>query len=247
MHIEFSFLLAILVTFAGTVKGITGAGFALAFLPFALLLFPMEHVVIYSLFFGLFGSPYIWFLKRDEVRYDLLKYYIQSAILGIIMGFPVLYFTTSEQLRIIVSVAIIVGALMMVLSKEIKPFKNEKKAMLVAGNLSGILSITSSLAGPPLMMLLAKQRLNNKAYRATIAACFTFVFSFSFIMWLFIDSAALLAVVGSGIPAIPFLFLGIGIGMKIFHLVPAGALSRCMLYLLIISGVFNLIRGLYGI
>jgi uncharacterized membrane protein YfcA len=156
---------------AGIVTGMTGFGLALISTPILLFVYEPRTVVVLTAIFSIFINSAVVWDSWNEARRRLALALVIPAIFGIVFGVEVLRVINPDYVRLGVGVIVVFSALLLV--RDIKlPGAGTRWGTLVAGTVSGALSTSTGLAGPPIVLLLASRGLPKHEFRGTSALYF---------------------------------------------------------------------------
>lgn len=237
-------LLTIAVIFAASVlKGITGFGFALFSVPLLSFMFPMSTLVPAIALFNVVTSTYILFGLKEKVKWYYIVPMFVASLGGIPLGIYALEFMNEDTLRIIVGVMVIIFSLKLLKGVNLaKRFK--KMPLFLAGFLSGILTSSISIGGPPLVIAMNRKGYKKEFFRA-VFSWFT-VFSSTFASVAFYvkgfltpESIKFAALV------LPLLVLGSGWGNKIARKIHQEQFRKLVIYVNVVTGLIIVITTLF--
>jgi len=224
-----------IILLAATLKGITGFGFALFAVPLLSLIFPMTMLVPALALFNVITSVYILFGLKEKVKWYYIVPMFVASLGGIPLGIYALEYLNEDTLKIIAGIMVIIFSLKLL--KGVKLAKKRIKLPVVfAGFLSGILTSSISIGGPPLVIAFTRKGYNKEIFRS-IFSWFT-VFSSLFASVAFYmkgmmtNDAITFAVV-----AIPLLIMGSGWGSKIAQRIQQEQFRKLVIYINIFTGV----------
>ena len=215
--------LAALAAFAGAaVQSATGLGFALVLTPalFAAMDDPAEAVTA-VLFLGAALCVLVLVESRGVATHGLARLLVPAAP-GLGVGVLLLAALSKESLQVGVGVAVAAAA---------------------AGFLSGALTTSISVNGPPLALWLESEGVSPARFRTTLAAAF-----------LILDVAGIALIVsreGTGVidagtlgPLLACVFAGYALGAVGFRRIDAERFSTVVLVVVICTGVASVVAGL---
>lgn len=140
-------------------------------MPALVLWFPAQVVVPGTMMSYLpLGTAQFIQLRRD-VNYKVLALIVGGAVIGMPVGAIILRDTDTEMMRRAIGLAMI-GLAICLQFKPSAPFKRETAACLGIGTVSGVLSASIGVSGPPLVLLGLKQMWPQAQFRATLITCF---------------------------------------------------------------------------
>jgi uncharacterized protein len=156
---------------AGVVTGLTGFGLALISTPILLFVYEPRTVVVLTAIFSIFINAAVVWDSWHEARRRLSLALLIPALFGIVAGAWVLGVINPDYVRLGVGVIVIFSALLLVRDVRL-PGADTRWGTLVAGSASGMLSTSTGLAGPPVVLLLASRDLPKHEFRGTSALYF---------------------------------------------------------------------------
>lgn len=167
-----SLLVALSAAFlAGSVSGLTGFGLALINVP--LLLFVYDPATVVSLTAVLsvaINLTIVWDSWRDAQK-QLVLALLPPAFLGTAAGVEVLWVVNSVYIRLGAGIVVVISTLLLL--REVRlPGAETWWGTVVAGSASGVLSTSTGLAGPPIVLLFASRSLSKHAFRGSSALYF---------------------------------------------------------------------------
>lgn len=231
-------VLAALAALVGAaVQSATGFGFALVLSPALFAVMEPAEAVTVLLALGAALNALV-LVERHDARWSRLPPLILPALPGLALGAVVLAALSREPLQIGVGVAVIAAALWQL--------RHRAAAAGVpgtaAGFLSGLLTTSISISGPPLVLWLEAQALRPAEFRATLAAAF---------LALNIAGCAVLVVAGDATaePGELLVLLGIVVaghvlGALAFKRLDHERFYRMVLVLVLVTGAASVVAGL---
>ncbi len=169
---------------AGSLQGVTGFGFNLLSVPALVLWFP-AHVAVPGVLMSYvpLGTGQFIQLRRD-VDWKVLGVIVGSAVVGMPLGALLLRDTDSEAMKRAIGLAM-VGLAIFLQLRPGRPFRHKALSRVGVGMLSGFLSSSIGVSGPPLALLGLKQRWPHAMMRATLLTCFLCTSALSLnVLWL---------------------------------------------------------------
>ena len=156
---------------AGGVSGLTGFGLALIAVPLLLLVYEPATVVVLVFVLSVFiNVAVVWDSWHDADR-RLVVSLLPPAAVGVFVGAEVLYYADPLYIRLGVGVVVVISALLLL--REVRvPGAGGWIGTIVAGSTSGLLSTSTGLAGPPVVLLFAARRIPKHAFRGSSALYF---------------------------------------------------------------------------
>lgn len=166
------------VLLAASLQGITGAGMMILSVPALIVTLPATVVVpgIVILYLPL-GVAQIVQL-RDDVDRPHLAILVVSSALMVPLGALILGNVDTVTLQRGIGLSMIALALLLQV-KPGPPYTKDFAPCVGAGLIAGFLAASTSVSGPPLVLLGLKQRWDPARFRATLIAYFLIISAFS--------------------------------------------------------------------
>lgn len=236
------FLALCAVFFAAFIRGMAGFGFALILAPIMFLILNPASVVVVNLFLGLFSNILIlpYYLKKVNLKKILPM--VTSSLLGIPLGAWIITVTAPSILKILIGGVIVSFAVPLALGFS-KAFTREKLACGISGFLSGVLSSSTSLAGPPIVLFMYNQNWQKDVVYSSLAAYFLFACSGS-LLALSISGLIDAQIIVSAASLAPALLIGVGLGMLAFRRINARYFRWLSMAIVICAGILGILSGI---
>ncbi|MGI6226662.1 MAG: sulfite exporter TauE/SafE family protein [Peptococcales bacterium] len=234
--------LILIVLVATTLQAGTGFGFAIMAIPFLVLLFPAHDAILLNIILSIIVTILVTYKIYNEVDKELLKRLIKGSLFGLLPGLMVFVYLDVKFLKIFVSILILISTAL--LMTKVKVEQSNTKEYIV-GALSGFLTCSIGMPGPPLMIYFTGTKIDKAILRSTTMAYFIFNCSVSFILQLFTYSITK-TVWHATLWSIPFIFLGIFLGEKLFKKLDQTLFFRVIYWLLLLTGVYLFFSTIMG-
>src|SRR5699024_493654 len=205
-------VLMMIVLIASMLQTSTGYGFSIIGTPFLLLLYPAHMAIQINIILSICLSAVMIFNIRKEVDQSLVIRLIKGSILGLIIGIFVYLFLDIQLLKMTVGVIILVLTVLLMFQVTMK--QTEKKDY-VTGGISGVLTTSIGVPGPPLLLYFSGALIDKTTLRSTTLAYYLFVYSASLMMQISFGGTSKETWIFSLI-AIPPLFIGVLLGQLLF-------------------------------
>ncbi|MHB1415223.1 MAG: sulfite exporter TauE/SafE family protein [Chloroflexota bacterium] len=230
---------------AAVAQAVTGFGFGLVLVPLFSLIYDPKAVVMISLSLGFLSKLPILWQDRKFVQLPVIAPLTIAALIGNLAGTQALVYADSSFLRLGIGATVVILSTLMLFNRRWH-IKREGLATAVVGFVSGTLTGSTSMGGPPVVLFGVNQAWAKESLRANMTAFSTLTFVFS---------AALLAISGALTPEImrldavlvPGVALGLFSGNFAFRRAPRGLLYRAIILFVIgtgFVGIFGAINGL---
>ncbi|TAL81527.1 MAG: sulfite exporter TauE/SafE family protein [Candidimonas sp.] len=229
-------LVALTVFVAAVTQGTTSMGFALISAPVIALIDP-SLLPVWLLIMMVPLNVYVVLRERFAIDYYATKWISLGRIAGTFGGVWILVAIPLSWLSTLIGIAIILASLASFL---IPVFNPGKKALTVAGLITGVAETATGIGGPPLAI--ACQHMPVATLRATAALCFLIGQ---------IVSLVVLALSGrtnahqfmAALLMMPALLAGMWVSHLIHHRINARVLRRAVLFFALVSGAIILWRA----
>lgn len=231
------FAFAAIVLLASILQVSTGFGFSIMATPFLLMIFlPNEAIQINIILSLLISVSLIWKIRHDiDIR--LLKRVVVGSIAGVPLGILVFMTMDINALRLGLGFLLLLLTLLLMCN-----FKIQRTSArdFVVGGLSGVLTTSIGMPGPPLLLYFTGTDTEKSKLRATTLAFYLFIYAISLM------SQTLLAgtnqtVWTSSLFAIPMVFLGLFLGQIVFKWLNPRIFKVLTYILLVSTGIYLLL------
>lgn len=161
----------VVITLAAAVSGLTGFGFAVVAVPPLLLVFEPVTVVVLLSFVSLFINAVIVQDSWREVEFRPVLSLLPWATAGVVLGTEVLRAASPDYIRLAAGLVVILSAGLLLRRVEL-PGAEGRWGTALAGASSGVLSTSTGIAGPPVVLLFAARGYPRDRFRGSNAAYF---------------------------------------------------------------------------
>jgi uncharacterized membrane protein YfcA len=238
-----SWFLAIGVVFlAALIRGVTGFGFALVFAPLMLLLMQPKAVVPTNLLLSLLSNIVVLTFSFRQVNLRRLLPMIVGSLMGIPIGIFIITIISAVILKILIGGVVVFFAILLVL-KVTPRFSNEKLVSGFAGFLSGVLTSSTSLGGPPVVLFMHTQSWEKNEIHPSLAAYFLFS-TLASIIGLSISGMVTTGILLTAASLAPVLVIGVALGMQAFKRVNERYFRMISVAVVIATGILAVLSGL---
>jgi uncharacterized protein len=232
-------LLTILL--AGVTSGLTGFGFALIAVPLLVIFLPAKAVVpIVMLLSNLTHFVILW---QTRGQFDLPRVWrlMLAGCIGMPLGTYLLLLLDARALKILIGAVITVFALALLLGLK-KPIRNEKLASFPVGFVSGLLSGSTAMGGPPAVLFLSNQGVDKAIFRANLNVYFT-VLSLVTIPFQAVGGLLTTSVLTYTAYFVPALVVGTLAGCRISSVIPEVLFRKLTLAVVLLAGAMSVLTG----
>lgn len=228
------FLSAILVGYAGF-------GFNLLATPMLAMLVPARDAVIVALVVGTFTNLVLSFLFRKHVQVRVLVQLLLASFPGIVLGALIFATVPVEVLKTLIGALTVTSAIILMIRQPTRRLSNNLLGLVTmsAGFVSGTLTATTGMGGPPVVIRLMMLLSNAPLIRATLVA-YTAVVSMAALSLLGLSHETSLGQLLNAAYLTPTAITGLAIGLLAFRLRPA-YYKHVVIGTLILVGVSGMI------
>ncbi|EOP27716.1 MULTISPECIES: sulfite exporter TauE/SafE family protein [Bacillus] len=239
MEITLIFICIILV--ASVLQASTGFGFSIMATPFLLMLFlPQEAIQINIILSLIISISLIWKIRMD-IDFILLKRFIFGSIVGVPFGILLFISININTFKLAISILLLLLTLLLLCNFKVRstPFRD-----FVVGGLSGLLTTSIGMPGPPLLLYFTGTDTEKEKLRATTLAFYLFIYFISLLTQILFTGTDI-TIWKSSFYAIPIVFLGLFIGQIIFKWLNQQVFKIFTYILLSCTGIYLLIDSLH--
>lgn len=234
------FVFLCIIMTASILQASTGFGFSIMATPFLLMLFLPQEAIQINIILSLLISFALIFKVYNDVDFRLFKRFIIGSIIGAPLGLLVFISMNINTLKLGISILLLVLTVLLMCNVQIKPTSVRD---FIVGGISGVLTTSIGMPGPPLLLYFTGTNTEKAKLRATALAFYLFIYSISLITQITIMGTHKI-IWQSSLYAVPVALIGLFIGQMIFHKLNQ-RLFRVFIYaLLICTGVFLLVESL---
>jgi len=167
-----SFLVALFAALlAGCVSGLTGFGLALISVPLLLFIYDPATVVALTAVLSVFINVAVVRDSWREAHKRLVLALLVPALLGLMVGVEILSYVDPLYLRLGAGIMVVFSTLLLL--REVRlPGAGTRWGPVAAGSVSGVLTTSIGLSGPPIVLLFASRGLAKHAFRSSSALYF---------------------------------------------------------------------------
>ncbi|MEG6616713.1 sulfite exporter TauE/SafE family protein [Peptococcaceae bacterium 1198_IL3148] len=212
---EMLVLSSLIVFLASILQASTGFGFSIMATPFLLLIYEAHDAIqiniILSLLISFVMITKIW----QDVDKERLISLVKGSIIGAPIGVAVFVYADVQMLKIVISILILVLTFLLMLNFSIKKSKGKD---ITAGGISGLLTTSLGMPGPPLLLYFTGVGTEKAILRSTTLAFYVFIYTVSLVMQI-VFYGTTKVVWTSSLMSVPLVLLGIVLGQMLFKYV----------------------------
>ena len=233
---------AFIVALAASLQGITGFGFALVSMPLLLLIYDPHHVVIINAIISIATLSSLTFKVRQQVLVPVVKNLFMGSILGIPLGAYVFFSSDVHLLKLIIGLVTGIFSLILISGATAKNVAG-RIWEATAGSVSGFLTSSVGMPGPPVILFLSNQKLPKEHFRATTAAYFILAYLCSLSLLIYLGGVDQNTVF-TALSLIPLAVLGGHLGYLIFPRVSQPKFQQGVSLLVFSTSVYAVVTSL---
>lgn len=233
-------ILIFIVFIASLLQTSTGYGFSIIGTPFLLLIYPVHTAIQMNIILSIILSALMIFNIKKEVNKTLLIRMIKGSFLGLISGIFVYLFLDVRLLKLTVGALILLLTILLILKLSINRTRNRD---FLAGGLSGLLTTSIGVPGPPLLLYFAGVNIDKTTLRSTTLAFYLYVYSASLAMQISLGGTTKETWISSFL-AVPSLVGGVLLGQWIFNWISQRTFRIITLFILMFTGIYLLVSSL---
>ncbi|SFJ29798.1 Uncharacterized membrane protein YfcA [Halobacillus dabanensis] len=232
------FICIILV--ASVLQTSTGFGFSIMATPFLLLLFqPQEAIQINIILSLIISISLIWKIRTD-IDFILLKRFTLTSIVGVSFGIIFFISINISIFKLVVSILLLILTMLLMCNFKVEPTKFRD---YIVGGLSGLLTTSIGMPGPPLLLYFTGTDTEKGKLRATTLTFYLWIYFISLITQIIFTGTNKI-IWESSLYAIPIVFLGLFIGQVLFKWLNQRIFRLFTYIILSCTGIFLLIESL---
>jgi len=198
---------------AAVVQSLTGLGFGLIIVPPLVMVLGAKDAVVVSNVLGTVLSGVMLTRIHAGVEWRMSLVLLASAVAGMPIGLAILILIDPGLLQVLIASTVIFFTILLTRGMQIHSAGLLGDA--VSGVLSGILRMSTSMSGPPVVIYLQGRGLTSDRFRATLAAFFVASGCISIV--LFLASGQFSRKIGLELlPGLPALFFGLAVGGALY-------------------------------
>lgn len=232
----------LIIFLAGVTKGLTSFGLALVSVPLLVILISPKTVVPLILIYDAMINLIILIASRKWVDLKRIWPLMITGIIGIPFGAYPLMVLDIRTYKVFIGLIITLFATAFLMGFKRK-IKNEKLSFTTIGFLSGLLSGSTAMSGPPIILFFTNQGIAKRPFRANIVAYFI-VLDLATILTFALSGLITKEVVNYAILLIPALIFGAFTGMKLVHKVDEKLFRNITLSVVTVAGLVSIASGL---
>jgi uncharacterized membrane protein YfcA len=232
------FLLFLIILSGNVIQGMTGFGAGLVSGPILAIFLEPKLVIVILLVTGMSSLILVAYHARKRIDPRRLLPLVLLAIIGIPFGSYLLMVISPSMARLFIAIISISFSILLLLGYS-KRLEKEFLASCGFGFVSGILTASVGMGGPPIVIFLANQGWPKEAFRATVAFLFLITGTLSLFSHVFtgVTTGDRMLI---GVSLIPAGIIGFYLGDALFAKISRKLFINLALILILISGLTSL-------
>jgi hypothetical protein len=239
-------LISLAVFVAAFIRGALGFAFALLLSPFLLLLLSPKQVVVTDISLSIISNAFNIFMMMRTFERNIKPRILLVLMIGCLLGMPfgayVLSIINASLFKIFIGSIIIIFALLLFFGIAIF-LKRYAIVSIISGFLSGFLTTSTSLGGPPVVFFLHGQMLSKEAIYCTQVVYWLYMLIFSLLI-LLIGGVIHINMIYASLSFVPPLILGMTVGIQTFWFLNNQIFRTLTLCIIMLSGMMAILSGI---
>lgn len=233
-------ILFLIVIVASSLQTSTGYGFSIVGTPFLLLVFPFHEAIQINIILSICLSAVMIYSIRNEIDFTLLKRLVYGSPAGLLAGIFIYLFMDTALIKLGVGIIVLILTMLLISNLTVKRTGFKDTA---AGGLSGLLTTSIGVPGPPLLLYFSGARMDKTVLRSTTLAFYLFVYTISLIMQITFGETNSEIWISSAL-ALPALFIGVALGRLVFKKITQKVFLNITYVILIFTGIYLVITSI---
>lgn len=234
---------AVVVALSATVQLSAGFGFGLAAVPLLSVVIDAHTAVVVALTLATVTNGYQSWTGRRSTDRAVVTRLLTGAVVGLPVGLLVFRAVDDRLLGVVIGAAVLVAVVVVALGLDLRHAPDGLD--VAAGFVSGALTMSSGVNGPPLVFVLQARHFDQPRFRATITSVFFVLDIVSVVVFATTGEydGRSLAAVGASLPG---LALGAAAGLYLRRHLDARRFRRLVLGLLTAAGISAIAAAIAG-
>ncbi|WP_257347619.1 sulfite exporter TauE/SafE family protein [Pseudalkalibacillus decolorationis] len=223
-----------IILVAAILQTSTGFGFSIMATPFLLLIFEPREAIQINLVLSLVISFALISKIRKDIDLGILKRFVIGSAAGLPVGISLFLLLDMTLLKLSISVIILVLTVLLMLKFRVKKTNNRD---FTIGGLSGMLTTSIGMPGPPILLYFSGTDTKKETLRATTLGFYLFIYAMSLIVQVIFAGTNKIVWTSSGL-ALPILLIGMFVGQKLFKRINQKTFRIFTYIILLFTGVY---------
>ncbi|OXS63940.1 hypothetical protein B1B00_03235 [Bacillus sp. DSM 27956] len=231
----------LIILCASILQTSTGFGFSIMATPFLLLLYPPKEAIQINLILSLVISLALIVSIRRDIDFTLVKRFVIGSMPGLFLGIVVFTLIDMSLLKVVISLVIMLLTILLIMKFRIT---QSTPRDFLAGGLSGVLTTSIGMPGPPLLLYFSGTGTKKEKLRGTTLAFYLFIYLVSLGIQVNVAGTTL-TVWKSSLQALPAVAVGLLSGQALFSKINQKLFQIVTYVLLLFSGIYLLIESIF--
>lgn len=241
-----SFAIAVsIILGAAVISGITGFGFGLVSVPPLLMLYPPAGVITITKILTLSTSWVVIAHGWRQMKPKMILALFPFAIVGMLLGVRVLQHVSADAIKLLASI-VVVGFTLILMRGIPRGKWNHAALGPVSGFVSGVMSTSTGLSGPPIVLYFTLRDIEVQPFRITIATYFVMLDLIGFPALIRSDLVTR-DDIWVALLLIPAAFLGRMVGIRLAPRLSREHFFRLTLGVLLVTGSIGIVSSLLSL
>ncbi|MCH1625981.1 sulfite exporter TauE/SafE family protein [Ferdinandcohnia quinoae] len=233
----FAFITIILL--ASILQTSTGFGFSILATPFLLLLFKPTEAIQINLLLSLIISGALIVKIRKDIDRAIIKRFVVGSVVGLPIGIMIFLLVDLNKLKLGIGLLILLLTIMLIFKLRMKQSKIRD---LVVGGLSGSLTTSIGMPGPPLLLYFSGTDTQKEKLRGTTLAFYLFIYLVSLIIQVIFAGTSKTVWISS-MMAFPLVLIGLYLGQVLFKWINQHTFRIFTYIILLFTGIYMLLES----
>ncbi len=242
MEFDFLLIVSLIIFISAILQGFTGFGFSILSLPLLTLLFSPKTAVPVLVLYSIVINVAVFLSARKAFDLKRIWVLIVCGIIGVPIGAYFLVTLNDNLIKLFIGIFIVIFGLLLFFGFRRK-IKHEKISMIPIGIVSGILSGSVSIGGPPAIIFLSNQGVNKQVFRANLAVYFFVLNIFTIPVYIY-HGLISEQVLNYSLSFFPALMIGVIMGNVFSKKIKEKHFRKVTLVLLVLMGILSVASSL---
>lgn len=233
-------LFIVVILLASILQTATGFGFSILATPFLLLIFETREAIQINIILSIIISLSLLTKIKRDIDFGIIKRFVIGSVVGLPMG--IIIFTYLDVLKLKFGISLIILLVTMMLILKLRINQSEGRDIIVGG-LSGSLTSSIGMPGPPLLLYFSGTDTNKEKLRGTTLAFYLFIYTISLIIQVIFVGTNKTIWMTSG-SALPLVLVGLYVGQLLFKRINQRIFRIFTYVILLFTGLYMLLASL---
>ncbi|QQK75486.1 sulfite exporter TauE/SafE family protein [Salicibibacter cibarius] len=232
-----TFIFVVIILVASILQTSTGFGFSILATPFLLIIFdPIEAIQINLILSIMISLALLKQIKKD-MDIKILKRFVIGSLFGLPTGIMTIMVLNIDALKLGIGLMILLLTMMLILKFRLSQTQGRD---LFVGGLSGSLTSSIGMPGPPIMLYFSGADIKKEKLRGTTLAFYLFIYTISLFTQIIVLGTNEVIWFSSGL-AVPLVLIGLYLGQLLFKWIHPRLFQVVIYILLLFTAIYLLI------